>query len=217
MARSENLGDQVYHKLKRKIVSSELAPGTYLDEVHLCGELGVSRTPVREALVRLEEERLVVSFPRRGIMVTEQSMSAILELFHIRKVMEPELLKPCLVNYDRESLLAFRKKFETAVQKKEFREIKELHYQFHQYLNEKCEKRHVARLMGYVTDHFQRILTQRFYAEEALLKGAEDHIQMIDALLGKRYDDMIQILRDDISNMEKEYRQEMMSDFNRFV
>lgn len=54
MAKSENLTNQVYQTLKDKIINNEVLPNTYLDEKVICESLGVSRTPVREALARLE-------------------------------------------------------------------------------------------------------------------------------------------------------------------
>ena len=108
MAKNDNLTNQVYQSLKKQIINNEVLPNTYLDEKHLCETLGVSRTPVREALARLEQDGLVVSIPRRGVMVSELSLSTILELIHIRKVMEPSLLRPYFRLYDKEVLRDFR-------------------------------------------------------------------------------------------------------------
>ena len=59
MEKNENLTNQVYQKLKAQIINNEIAPNSYLDEKALCQSLGVSRTPVREALARLERDGLV--------------------------------------------------------------------------------------------------------------------------------------------------------------
>ena len=69
MPKNENLTNQVYQTLKNRIINNEIMPNTYLDEKGLCDSLGASRTPVREALARLEQDGLVVSIPRRGVAV----------------------------------------------------------------------------------------------------------------------------------------------------
>ena len=77
------LRDVVFNTLRQAILTGELKPGERLMELHLADRLGVSRTPVREAIRRLELEGLVTMIPRRGAEVariTEKSMSDVLEV-----------------------------------------------------------------------------------------------------------------------------------------
>lgn len=77
------LRDVVFYTLRQSILTGELKPGERLMEIHLADKLGVSRTPVREAIRRLELEGLVTTFPRRGAevaQITEKSMSDVLEV-----------------------------------------------------------------------------------------------------------------------------------------
>lgn len=67
MSKKVNLTTQVYEKIKAKILNNELKPNEYLDEKQICEQLGVSRTPVREALVQLEWEGFVVSNPASAV------------------------------------------------------------------------------------------------------------------------------------------------------
>src|SRR5215467_7269332 len=66
----ESLADKAYHAIRGLIVSLELAPGALIDERELIERLEIGRTPVREALRRLAQERLVEVYPRRGMFVT---------------------------------------------------------------------------------------------------------------------------------------------------
>lgn len=79
---------QVYELLKNRIVHDELKPQQYLNELDLCEELGVSKTPVREALQHLERDRLVVIVPNKGCFVASISLDLIREIFEIREVFE---------------------------------------------------------------------------------------------------------------------------------
>jgi DNA-binding GntR family transcriptional regulator len=86
----ESLADKAYHAIRDLIVSLELAPGTVIDERELIERLGIGRTPVREALRRLAQERLVEVYPRRGMFVTGVDVRELARLSEVRAVLEPE-------------------------------------------------------------------------------------------------------------------------------
>jgi len=85
---STSLSRQAYQRIKKKIVTLELPPGAVLDEAVLKDELGLGRTPIREAIQRLSLEKLVVIIPRRGMFVSEIGITALQQLFELRLVME---------------------------------------------------------------------------------------------------------------------------------
>src|SRR4029077_11981955 len=84
----ESLADKAYHAIRRLIVSLELAPGAVIDERSLIEQLGIGRTPVREALRRLAEERLVEVYPRRGMFVTGVDIRQLAPIFQGRESLE---------------------------------------------------------------------------------------------------------------------------------
>ncbi|CDY78991.1 Predicted regulator PutR for proline utilization, GntR family [Caballeronia glathei] len=88
LVRPETLRHQVEHVLRQAIMSGRFAPGARLIERELCETLGVSRTSVREALRRLEAERLVCSVPHKGPMVAVISKQEASELYAIRGLLE---------------------------------------------------------------------------------------------------------------------------------
>lgn len=85
-----SLADKAYHAIRGLIVSLELAPGAVIEERELMEELGIGRTPVREALRRLAQERLVEVYPRRGMFVTGVDVRELARLSEVRLVLEPE-------------------------------------------------------------------------------------------------------------------------------
>ena len=212
MEKNENLTNQVYQKLKAQIINNEIAPNSYLDEKALCQSLGVSRTPVREALARLERDGLVVFVPRRGVMVSELSLPTILELIHIRKVMEPSLLRPYFRLYDKEVLRRFRQQQEQVIQDNDVDAFGALDYAFHKYLYEGTGKRHIIKLLSYVCDQHQRIRSHDFYRQRRLSQGAQDHLKIIDALLADDYDLACQLLYHHTSEMEAYYHDLLLTD-----
>ena len=71
-----SLADRAYHAIREMIVSVELRPGAVIDERRLMERLGIGRTPTREALRRLAQERLVEVYPRRGMFVADIGVDA---------------------------------------------------------------------------------------------------------------------------------------------
>jgi DNA-binding GntR family transcriptional regulator len=84
----ERASDSVYEALRNAILSSEFQPGQRLDVRHLAGQLGVSPTPIKEAITRLEAEALIEVRPRSGTFVTAVSPEDIYETFEIRCALE---------------------------------------------------------------------------------------------------------------------------------
>lgn len=79
------LRDVVFETLRQKILKGELKPGERLIEVALAQRLGVSRTPVREAIHKLEQEGLVVMAPRKGAQVATISAQSVRDVLEVRK------------------------------------------------------------------------------------------------------------------------------------
>ncbi len=87
-----NLKTQAYNTIRRKLVTCEYAPGSFFNEEMLTSELGLSRTPVRDALSRLEQEGLIEIKPKKGIIVTPLSINSINMLFEVRQLYEPYII-----------------------------------------------------------------------------------------------------------------------------
>ena len=92
LAAGKSLKQHAYETLKRKIITCGIMPGSLLTEDMLCEELNASRTPVRDAVSRLEQEHLVSIKPKKGIVVSRVSMNSIRELFEVRRMLEPEVV-----------------------------------------------------------------------------------------------------------------------------
>ncbi|MGV8876572.1 MAG: GntR family transcriptional regulator [Rhodoglobus sp.] len=93
MAATERASERAYRCLRDDIVEWRLNPGTILGEVEQAARIGVSRTPLREALSRLAADGLVTSQTGRGLVVTEVSATSIRELFDVRKALEVQAVR----------------------------------------------------------------------------------------------------------------------------
>ena len=99
-----NLRDQIYDILKRRIVFREIESGKKINEEDLAKSLGVSRTPIRETLLRLEHEGIVKIIPRRGAFVVSQSKEKVMDLFEVREVLEGLVAQLATKNMNHELL-----------------------------------------------------------------------------------------------------------------
>lgn len=80
--------EQAYQEIKKRIIRTDLAPGAVINESELMDQLGFGRTPIREALKRLQSDDLVVVKPRRGIFVAELAITDLTQIFEVRVELE---------------------------------------------------------------------------------------------------------------------------------
>ncbi|MFE1630630.1 GntR family transcriptional regulator [Brevibacillus reuszeri] len=109
-----NLHERVYLYLRDKIVHNNLKPGSRIDYDELMAELGVSRTPVRDALNRLQIDNLIEVRPRSGTFVSTPNKKAIEDLYNVRKPLESTAVELAAPHLSEESYLALLKEAEQA-------------------------------------------------------------------------------------------------------
>jgi DNA-binding GntR family transcriptional regulator len=83
------LSEQAYRHLRDRLIMLEIRPGDAINDSVLAGQLGIGRTPVREALKRLESDHLVISYPRRGTFATRVDITELADISEIRELLEP--------------------------------------------------------------------------------------------------------------------------------
>lgn len=104
-----SLTDEAYAALEERIVTLEMAPGSAVSEQVLCHEVGLGRTPVREAIQRLAREGLVQVIPRKGIRVTETEAARQLLVLEVRRELERLLSRTAAVRASEDERAALRK------------------------------------------------------------------------------------------------------------
>ncbi len=85
--------ERAYYELRRMIITHELPPGATIDERELMDQLRVGRTPLREAMLRLSYEHLIVRSPRRGAWVSHLSLTQVQQLNEVRRLIEPPIAR----------------------------------------------------------------------------------------------------------------------------
>ena len=128
------LRDVVFKKLRRAILLEELKAGERLTEIHLADKLGVSRTPIREAIRKLELEGLVIMVPRRGAVVAEITERSLKDVLEVRRVLDMLSAELACDRIDEEGKRALENAciaFEEAVKSGDLREIAQKDVELH--------------------------------------------------------------------------------------
>ena len=102
--KSQSLDEKAYLQIKKAILDCTLPPGASLIETRLAEELGVSRTPIRKAIARLEQEGFVTAAPSKGYNVAEISLQEIREMYQLREILECHLVRETAKQFAQEEL-----------------------------------------------------------------------------------------------------------------
>jgi len=151
---TRRLGQQVQEVMTTKILEGAYPAGMHLSEINLCTELGVSRTPVREALFKLEEKGLVISHPNRGFFISRQDPSVVVELYPVLASLEALALKTS-GRFDASEINQLKKINEKMANKKlKAPALFQMDLDFHEFLVSKCSN---GRLLGIIRETKERV------------------------------------------------------------
>lgn len=152
--------DYVYETLRTNIISLKLPPGSSIAENDVSELLKVSRTPIREAFVKLSEEELIEIYPQRGSFVSRIDLQQIAEARFVRETMEVEISKlacDIFTEDDLEDIHAIIIKQTTYNNRKNYDKLIELDEEFHRTLFEKCGKHRTWLLVQQMQTHYKRL------------------------------------------------------------
>lgn len=189
------LQEKVYLQLKERIVNCEMLPGAVISEDLLAGEFGTSRTPIREALLRLQRENLVVIYPRQGTFVSQISLKDIYEIYQIRLIIEPKVARISCRSMDPAVLERFRDLFDgldvnTCSYGEWFRHDRDLHG----YIVDCAGNRHLKLMYGTIMDQNQRMRILAGKIPMRISDTNKEHGEIVNALLSKDEDRIEQVM-----------------------
>ncbi|MBR1476528.1 MAG: GntR family transcriptional regulator [Lachnospiraceae bacterium] len=179
------LRDVVFNTLRKAILTGDLKPGERLMEIHLADKLGVSRTPIREAIRKLELEGLVVMIPRRGAQVaeiTEKSMSDVLEIRRAVDALCAELACERITDEELKRLNSARLDFEKAVEGKDVTVIAQADVSFHNIIVQATGNQRLVQLVENLSEQMYRYrfeYIKDFSGHPAIIK---EHAAICEAL-----------------------------------
>lgn len=140
--RATNLRAEVVEQIREAIVNGQLKPGDHIVEKMITDQLGVSRTPVREALIILESEGLIVSSPHRGSFVRTFTPADVTEIFTMRTALEnlaAELIIDKLTDADLTYFAGLIQQQREAIDRHDFKKVRSIDMSFHRGLIDRAE------------------------------------------------------------------------------
>ena len=179
------LRDVVFQTLRQAILREDLAPGERLMEIPLANKLGVSRTPLREAIRMLEQEGLVVMIPRRGAQVAGISEKSLRDVLEVRKSLEKlavELACERMTEEDMKEMNRAEEAFSAAVHEGDALRIAETDEQFHDVIYNSTGNTKLVQLLNNLREQMYRYRLEHIKDEKSRLPLLEEHQRMMAAL-----------------------------------
>jgi DNA-binding GntR family transcriptional regulator len=210
------LSDRVYRKLQDAIIDGRLAPGQWLRQEALAQELGTSQLPVREAIRRLAAEGLAVRIPYKGVQVVEYSSEDILDMFHIRLVLESLAARYATPLISSDDLAKLEQTLEEMLQHTEHDQMekrRELNTEFHLIICRASGHRYLIRQIEAMwvwfpsTMAYEGMRRQEELSQERLEQEYQEHQAILSALVDRD----ARLVEQEIQNHIKNLSQELMS------
>lgn len=182
---SDSLRRKVLNFLREKILDGSLAPDERLIETRIAREMGVSRTPIREALHNLERERLVKAIPRVGYAVTHMQEEEVEEICEIRVAIEGLAIRRAIERSQVKLTRELKKNIAEqrhAVTRRDLRSYVELDSKFHELNSFYSGSDRILDMNRMLMRHMLRFRTQALYMMETVLKSLRGHEQILKAI-----------------------------------
>jgi DNA-binding GntR family transcriptional regulator len=185
MQKPESLTEQAYLQLEELIVTLKLAPGAVLSEQSLTSQLGIGRTPIREALQRLSREGLVLVLPRKGMIVTETTTRRQLLVLEVRRELERLLARASAeraTDAERRRFQAIADGMEAAADKNNDIAFMRLDRELNALLAEAAHNEYASRAMRSLNGHSRRFWYLHYKEAADLPKCARLHAEEARAI-----------------------------------
>lgn len=200
------LRDVVFNTLRKAILTGQLKPGERLMEVHLANRLGVSRTPIREAIRKLELEGLVIMIPRRGAevaQITEKSLKDVLEVRRALDALSVELACKRITREEMEELEKACRTFEDATKGKDAAVIAKADVRLHDIIVQATGNQRLQQLVNNLSEQMYRYRFVYIKDESQHEKLIAEHKEIYESILEGNVQRASEAAKLHIDNQEK--------------
>ncbi|MBN1849581.1 MAG: GntR family transcriptional regulator [Deltaproteobacteria bacterium] len=198
----KSLNDIVYEDLKKRILKGEITREQRLQEDNLARNSGLSRTPFRDALRRLEQENILIKLKYGGYQVKDLTLDEVSELFGIRSVLESYaalLAAQRVTKADIKKMESLIAKSKEASAKEDYEMFTDLNTQFHDYLYAASKSEHLLKILQNLRDYFYRYRKVILQTKTNLEDSIRDHEMMIQKMKEGEYETVERLVKDHIN------------------
>lgn len=182
------LRDVVFNTLRQAILRGELKPGERLMEIQLANKLGVSRTPIREAIRKLELEGLVLMIPRKGAEVAEITEKNLMDVLEVRKALEElaaELACERISEEQIEEMKVAAEAFRETLETGDVTQIAEADVKFHDVMFEATDNRRLISLVNNLREQMYRFRVEYLKQKDCYPQLLQEHQEIIEMIHGR--------------------------------
>lgn len=202
------LRDVVFETMRDAIITQVLKPGERLMEIQLADEMGVSRTPVREAIRKLELEGLVVMVPRKGAYVAGVSMKDIHEVYEVRSALEMLAVTLAAERITEEELDALERQVLRESEEEDRQDGSDLNNiiyidsSFHDIIYQAAHNQRLVQFVNILQEQLQRFRAASLARPGRSKTALEEHKQIVEALSERNGELAAKLAREHIENAE---------------
>ncbi len=192
------LKDRAYDEIKRQIQESALPPGSFLSERKLSDMLGMSKTPIKAALERLEQEGFVSVAPQQGIVVRQLSIKEVADQFELRKALESFVVQSItgrLLDHQAKGLHRNLQQQRTAADKHSVARLCELDAEFHLLLCRVLDNHAINDCLSQHRSRMHRVIFEVMsQAPGRLADAVDEHERILEAIENGRQGDAVKLV-----------------------
>lgn len=197
------LRDVVFNTLRQAILKGELKPGERLMEIQLANKLGVSRTPVREAIRKLELEGLVLMIPRKGAEVAEITEKSLKDVLEVRKALEElavQLACERITKEEVEELAKAGEDFKKVLKSKDITEIAEADVRFHDIIYMATDNQKLITLLNNFREQMYRYRVEYLKKEDVHKQLIAEHDAIVEHVSNRNQGEAMAVVCQHIDN-----------------
>ena len=178
----KSLKEQVYEYLRGQLGKGEILPGSSINMDETCHKLGVSRTPLRDALLQLEMEGFVSILPRRGVIVNHLTLQDIKNYYEIIGALESAAL---MADFERvketqiQKMYALNAEMKQAIDKDDFNQYYQKNLLFHDVFLNRCENKNLVKIVNTLKRRLYDFPRQEGFVKQWEVTSIDEHQELV--------------------------------------
>jgi len=188
---------RAYEKIREKIITLELAPGSLINEQHLAEELNLGAAPTREALKLLAHDALVSITPRHGLYIADISIPDLEQLSEMRLSLESLCARLAARRADADDLMVLEalRQEQTSIPSDDSRGLLDIDHKFHQALVQAAKNKYLARTLEHYFGLSQRLWYMALPQLDFLPTAVAEHLDIVEAIKNRDEDSAAKMMR----------------------
>lgn len=214
------LRDVVFNTLRQAILTGELKPGERLMEIHLANRLGVSRTPIREAIRKLELEGLVTMIPRRGAEVAQITEKSLKDVLEVRRALDALCVEIACDRISKEELAALAEAcdaFEAATKTKDTKKIAQADVALHDIIVKATNNARLVQLVNNLSEQMYRYRFEYIKDENCHGQLTNEHRIIYESIRDKDKETAARTAKLHIDNQELSIMKQLKFEREKYV